>query len=137
MFFIEKHILKDIIHMKNFQQKGRWKNIMQSKPILFLLGVIIVIFAWNVLGFLNKMRETEKNKEMVEAKVSLLKKQMENLSLEIESLKTDEGKEKFFRENLGLVKEGEDLIVVVEDKNAPIIPEENSGFWSFLKNIFK
>lgn len=123
--------------MKNFQQKGRWKNIMQSKPILFLLGVVIVIFAWNVLGFLNKMRETEKNKEMVEAKVSLLKKQMENLSLEIESLKTDEGKEKFFRENLGLVKEGEDLIVVVEDKNVPIIPEENSGFWSFLKNIFK
>lgn len=123
--------------MRNFQQKGRWKNIMQSKIVLILFGIIIIIFAWNVLGFWNKMRETEKNKDAVETKVALLKKQKEDLSLEIESLQTDKGKEKFFRENLGLVKEGEGLIVVVEDKNAPIIPAESSGFWSFLKNLFK
>ena len=123
--------------MRNFQQKGRWRNIMQSKIVLILLGIVILIFAWNVLSFWNKMRETEKNKEIVEEKIALLKQQKENYSSEIENLKTDQGKEKFFRESLGLAKDGEGLIIVVEDKNPPVVPEESSPFWSFLKNLFK
>jgi cell division protein FtsB len=123
--------------MRNFQQKGRWRNIMQSKIVLILLGIVILIFAWNVLSFWNKMRETEKNKEIVEEKIALLKQQKENYSSEIENLKTDKGKEKFFRESLGLAKDGEGLIIVVEDKNPPVAPASSSGFWSFLKNLFK
>ena len=83
------------------------------------------------------MRETEKNKEIVEEKITLLKQQKENYSSEIENLETDKGKEKFFRESLGLAKDGEGLIIVVEDKNPPVAPEESSPFWSFLKSLFQ
>lgn len=111
---------------------------MQSKPVLVLLGGLILVFAWSVLGFWNTMRETEKNKQIVENKVVELKVQKEKLLADINSLETEEGKEKFFRENFGLAKEGENVIIVVEDKNLPKEPDkDSSGFWSFFKNLFK
>jgi len=84
------------------------------------------------------MQETGKNKKIAEDKVAQLEEQKEKLTSDTNSLQTDEGKEKFFRENLGLAKEGEDLIVVVEDKNKEA-PEstDSGGFWGFFKNWFK
>ena len=126
--------------MRNFKQKNwGWRNIAESKPVLIILGFFILFFAWNVLGFWNKMRETSKNKEMTEDKITILREQKEKLSLEIDSLKTDEGKEKIFRENYGLAREGEDVIVVMEDKNLSKnpAPDSSSGFFSFLKSLFK
>jgi cell division protein FtsB len=124
--------------MRNFQQKRNWRNIIESKPVLILLGILILFFAWNILGFWNKMRETEKNKKTAEEEVVSLEQQKEKLSSGLNSLNTDEGKEKIFRENFGLAKDGEDEIVIVEDQNPPIAPAPaSSGFWGFFKNIFK
>lgn len=125
--------------MRNFQQKRIWKNIIQSKPVLAILGIVILFFAWNILGLWNKMQETSKNKKIIEDKVAELQQRKNSLTSDINSLKTDQGKEKFFRENLGLAKEGEGEIVVVEDKNLPPGPEKpvSSGFFSFFKNWFK
>ena len=112
---------------------------MQSKPVLALLGIIIIVFAWSVLRFWGQMRETGRNKEMVEEKVAELKLQKEKLASDINSLNTKEGKERVFRENFGLAKEGEEVIVVVEDKNPPEPPKTSftSSFFSFFKNLFK
>lgn len=124
--------------MRNFQKKGVWRNIMQSKPVLVLLGIVILFFAWSVLGFWNTMEETENNRQAVQNKVTELKEQKQKLLADINSLQTEEGKERFFRENYGLAKEGENVIIVVEDKNLPKeSAETSSGFWSFLKNLFK
>lgn len=119
--------------MRNFNQRRLWRNIMQSKPVLVLLGVVILAFAWSVLGFWNKMQETQKNKQMAEAKVAELEQQKEKLLSDINNLNTIEGKERIFRENYGLAKEGEEVIIVVEDKNSVTAPAKDSfGFFSFL-----
>ncbi|MFH1201255.1 MAG: septum formation initiator family protein [bacterium] len=124
--------------MRNFQKKRGWRNIIQSKLFLILFGIAILVFSWNVFGFWNKMQETEKNKKIVEDRVTALKQQKENISSEMNNLNTDQGKEKFFRENLGLAKEGEEVIIVVEDKNPPPAPlPVSSGFFSFFTNWFK
>lgn len=124
--------------MRNFQQKRGWKNIIESKPVLILFGILILFFAWNVFGFWSKMKETEKNKKIVEDKVTELTQQKDKFLSDINSLNTDQGKEKLFRENFGLAKEGEGVIVVVEDKNLPLVVKpDSSGFWGFIKNLFK
>lgn len=112
---------------------------MESKPALMLLGVVILIFAWNVLGFWNKMRETERNKEAIQEEVSALREQKEKLQNDIENLETLEGKERFFRENFGLAKEGEEVIVIV-NKEEPVEEEKTSyysSFFLFLKNLLR
>ena len=93
--------------MRNFQSKKSWRNIIESKPVLILLGILVLFFAWNILGFWNKMQETEKNKKISEDKIISLQQQKDQLSSKINSLNTEAGKEEFFRENFGLAKEGE------------------------------
>ena len=76
---------------------------------------------------------------MLEDKIAALQQQKDKLSSDINSLNTDEGKEKVFRENFGLAKDGEDMTVVVEDNNPSQTPPQSpaAGFFSFLKNLFK
>jgi hypothetical protein len=120
--------------MRNFQQKRVWRNVIQSTPVLIILGIVLLFFAWSVLGFWNKMGETTRNKKMIEDKVEALREQKEKLLTDIESLNTEEGKERVFRENFGLAKDGEEMIIVIEDRNAANSQKtnDNKGFFSSL-----
>lgn len=125
--------------MKNFQKSNKFKNIVQSKPVLFLLVILILFFIWNMIGLFDKMQDTVKNRKIVEDKINELQKDKEKLSFDIASLNTDKGIEESIRNKFGLAKEGEDMIVVVEDKNLSEVKkgEETKGFFSFLKNLLK
>ena len=124
--------------MRNFQQKRRFQNILHSKIVLILLGLLALFFAWGVIGFMVKMETVKENRKLAEEKFLELEKKKLELSSQIARLNTEEGKEENIREKFGLAKEGEQLIVVVEDKNPPKpLEDESGGFWGFLKNMFK
>ena len=112
---------------------------MESPLALIVLGIIILIFSWSVIRFWGKMAETRKNKEIAEAKTETLREQKGALRADIEKLETDRGKEEFFRENYGLVKEGEEVIVIVDKAPEAEEPERSpiSNFFSFFVNLFK
>ena len=125
--------------MKSFQKSGRLKYVMQSKLFLIFLGIIILGFFFNIFSFMNKMGETSRNKETIEDKVTELEKSKEKLNSEIIKLKTEKGIEENIREKFGLAKEGEEMIVIIEDKNSEEAEKkmDSEGFFSFLKNWFK
>ena len=124
--------------MRNFQDK-RNRHFWQSWPVLILLFILLVIFAWNVFDFWQKMQDTSKNRKIAEDKITQLKKQKEELSINIAKLNTDRGVEEVIRDKFGLVKEGEKMIVIVEDKNKEVVemPSKFSRFISFFKDLFK
>lgn len=127
--------------MRNFQQKDYkrpFRHILESWPFLFLFVIVLVFFTSGVFSFLIKMNETIKNKKIAEQKVYELEQRKDKLIADIDNLNTDKGKEKFFRENFGLGKEGEGMIVVVEDKSSPpqLQVEERKGFLDFFNNLF-
>ena len=106
---------------------------MQSKPVLLFLAVLLFIFAWGVFGFISKTGATRENRKISENKVAELERKKEKLSADIAKLETDEGVEENIRQKFGLAKEGEGVIIIVEDPNKPEIPkEESKGFWSFF-----
>lgn len=124
--------------MSNFQAKKSWRRILESWPFLVLLTIIALLFAYGIYDLLTKLQDTKKNKDIAQAKVNELESRKEKLSSDIENLNTDEGKERVFRENFGLAKEGEGLIVVVDEKEKPETEViEEKGFFSFFKNLFK
>lgn len=114
---------------------------MESKPVLILLFVVLVIFAWSMVGFIGKLQVTKENKEIAEKKVAELEKEKADYEAKIAKLKTPEGVEETIRDTYGLAKEGEGLIVVVDDKNNPNKSNNSEGgFFShlmFWKNWFK
>lgn len=125
--------------MRNFQKKKNMWSLLYSKPVLVFLGIILVLFTYNLLGLLGKMRETVKNKENAQNRLEELSANKERLTQHIAQLETEEGIEENIREKFGLVKEGEGVIIVVEDKaEAKINMEANSGgLLNFIKNIFR
>src|SRR6185369_2304213 len=104
--------------MRNYHKKRGWKNILQSKPVLAVFSVITLIFAFEVLSFMGKMEVTIENRKIVENKVAQLEQQKERLSSDIAKLKTQNGVEDSIREKFGLAKEGENIIIIMDDKNA-------------------
>ncbi len=125
--------------MRNFDRKVTWRSIAESRPVLMLLGIVILVFAWSVIRFWSKMEDTERNRRIAEERVMALRDKKDKLTQDISDLNTDEGKEKFFRENYGLAKEGEEVIVVVEDQKEEKAPERLTltSLIDFLKGLFK
>ncbi len=124
--------------MSNFQEKNKFKRFIRSKPVLVLLAILVIVFTWNIINLAGKLQETYKNKKIEQEKISDLEKRKEKLTSDIEKLNTDKGKEEVIRENFGMVKEGENVIVIIDDKNKTENQpsNENKGFFSFLKNLF-
>ena len=124
--------------MKSFLQKRRFKGILESKPVLVFLGLIMLVFVFGVVGFMGKMQTTIENKRIVENKLLELKKEKDKLSLGIAKLNSKDGIEESIRDKFGLVKDGEGVIIIVEDKNQVKIKEKSSGgFFNMIKNFFK
>lgn len=125
--------------MRNFQKKKGLKEIMRTKPALVFLAIVVVVFAWSAIGLVGKAMETARNKNIALNKITELQHQKEKLTSDIEKLNTDRGIEESIREKFGWAKEGEKMIMVIDDKNPPVIDEnvDKKGFFSFLKNLFK
>jgi cell division protein FtsB len=92
-----------------------------------------------MFSLVKKMDETTKNKQLVENKIIELEQSKEKLNSDINKLKTEQGVEESIREKFGLAKEGENMILVVDDKNAPQTDknEDSGGFFSWLKNLLR
>ncbi len=124
--------------MKDFQKKNKFKNMMQTKPFLIFLGLIVLFFSFNMFVFLGKMNNTVNKKELVENKVNELEATKEKLGNDIERLKTDRGIEESIREKFGFAEEGEELIIIIDKPEENIEKSnENKGFFEFIKNWFK
>lgn len=125
--------------MRNFQEKSKWKKFLQSKPVLVVLTILLLLFIWNLIGLSIKLADTYKNKKIEQEKISDLKFRKEKLTKDIEKLNTNEGKEEVIRENFGMVKDGENVIVVIDDKNTNEIEvkPKTGGILNFFRNLFK
>ena len=106
--------------MKDFQDKnknGVLRRIFYSKFGIGFLTLIILTFGWGVMDFMVTMKETARNRDIAQDKVIELEKRKEKLVRDIDALNTDKGKEKVFREDFGMGREGEGLIIVIPDKS--------------------
>ncbi|MEI8270399.1 MAG: septum formation initiator family protein [bacterium] len=124
--------------MRNFQEKNKFKKFLQSKPVLVILTIMVFLFAWNIVNLTIKLQETYKNKNIEQQKIFELENRKIKLSTDIEKLGTDNGKEEVIRENFGMVKEGEQVVVIVDDKsiNEPEKKEKSGGIINFFKSLF-
>ncbi len=114
-------------------------SVLYSKPVLVILGLILLIFTYNLFGLLGKMRETIRNKRGAEDKFMELTANKEKLDHDISKLNTTEGVEENIREKFGLVKEGEGVVIIVEDKKEEKLEMKanTGGILHFFKNLFK
>lgn len=126
--------------MFEFKKKNEYR-FWHSPLALFLLFCFLIVFIYNVVGLMQKDRETNMKKSLVLDEIDSLSKREASLSLDIKKLETEEGIEDLIREKYQVVKEGEKMVVIVdeEEKKVETVTEDNAkhGFVEWLKNIFK
>ncbi len=124
--------------MREFQERRRFRKLLHSRYIIAGLIIICILLGravWNVYG---KYEKSKMIADRTETELSNLKAREKSLNQEIIDLNTDSGKEREIRERFGVVKEGEKMIVLVDDtsgnKNPVQIPRES--WWDKLVGFF-
>ncbi len=125
--------------MAEFKKKDIYK-FWHSPLALGALFCILVVFLYNIIGLYEKERETAKKKELILSQIETLRNREQNLSTDINKLKTEEGVEETIRDKYQVVKEGERMVVIVDEENKEKVEAStlsDHSFWGWIKKTFK
>ncbi|MFN4181438.1 MAG: FtsB family cell division protein [Candidatus Paceibacteria bacterium] len=122
--------------MKDFQNK-RKTSVLYSLPILALFCVILVIFALGIFDFAKKAQDAYQNKKIAEQRILELTERKQKLEADLGELGSDLGKERVFRENYGLGKPGEQVIVIVDGEESVNSEVPKASFFDYIKDLFE
>ncbi len=120
--------LKEKRFLKDFSKISKY---IGAEQILLLFTIFSVLYMLFFLFFgknnIFKYIQKEQVKKSLQQEISLIEKENKKLLQEISYLKKDTFYiEKKAREDLGLVKEGDEVYIIVQNKK---IPEEKNQRW--------
>jgi cell division protein FtsB len=121
-----------------YKEKIKLRRYLYSRVTLSVLLIILVILIKAVFGIYQKEKLTRDNLDKAEAEYLELEDRDAFLQKEIDSLNTQGGMEKAVRERFGVAKEGEKVIILLDEKKVPDTKvKEGKGFWNWFKGLFK
>jgi cell division protein FtsB len=117
--------------MREFQDRRRVKKLLHSRYAIAALVIIIFLLAQAVWGIYIKYEKSKVFAEKAQADLTTLQNREKTLAKSIESLGTEEGKEKELRDRFGVVKSGEKMIILVDDPAdvKPSVNDLNDSWW--------
>ena len=101
---------------------------------------MVVLFSYNIAGLAKKSRDTNEKRNLILKEIKYLKDKSESLNKEISELETDFGKEEELRRKLPVTKEGEKMVIILDEEpnmETIVIEKEQKGGWSRFLEIFK
>ena len=126
---------------KKKQKRQQVRKILFSLPVLIILGGITVSMAVTVWNIQEKAQITQDNLQKITETYEALHDREVELATSVEALNTPFGVESEIRDVYGLVKDGEEVIVIIDNKikkeeNNGIGIETQEGFWGWVSKIF-
>jgi cell division protein FtsB len=125
-----------MIEFKNTNYK-----FWHSPVALILLFLILIFFGYKIIDLIQKERETSHKKELILDQIDTLKSRESSLNNDIAKLETEEGREEIIREKYQVAKEGEKMVIIVDEDNRGDLINEgvkgSHGFWNWVKSIFR
>lgn len=127
--------------MLEFQEKKKLRSILYSKVTLVALSVIFFFIVKATFGVYYKEKASRENLNIVNERLLELEKREKRLALEVDRLNTDKGAEKEIRKKFMIGKEGENVIVIVDEAKAEkSVKESDKGeksIWSRFLDFFR
>ncbi len=124
--------------MKELQQKQRFKKFLYSTPFLIVLLIVAFLLGKGAWGIVSKQYESGARLEELEEKNKMLRERQVNLESDIANLQTDEGVMAEIRAKFNAAREGEHLVVILDEKVKATTtpPSALSQGWMWLKNLW-
>lgn len=115
--------------MREFQERRRLKEFLHSRYAIGFLALVIILLLNAVWGISGKYAKSKAIAERAQADLNTLKEREASLNRSIEALSTEEGKERELRDRFGVVKEGEKMIILVEEQVKTEAPAAQKKSW--------
>ncbi len=128
--------------MLDFKEKRKIKRLLYSKLTIVVLGIMLAFLLSSVWGVYKKASIAYNNKERISKDLKSLQARKEALVSDIEKLKNSRGVESELRDRFGVVKEGEEVVVLVDPTTKKGQNDEQDamnsrGLWQKFIRIFK
>ncbi len=100
-----------------FSQKGLQRKQKTVIPTLFLFILLAAIFgfftkaSWDMYG---RYQESVARRDLVQEEYDSLTERIDSMQASVASFETKEGKEQMVRESYNVVKEGEQVAIIIE-----------------------
>jgi cell division protein FtsB len=123
--------------MREFQDRRRTRRFLHSRYAIAILIILCLFLARATYGVYQKYEKSKDIAERMKGDLATLTARQASLQNAINDLNTEEGRDREMRERFGVVKEGEKMIVLVDDNasnSSPVIPL-NQGWWSKFLEI--
>jgi cell division protein FtsB len=120
--------------MREFEVRRRFKNLLYSSWSVGALAILCVFLAQAAWGVYGKEKLSALERNQATAELATLKARKATLEAETSRLKTVEGVESEIRDKYRMVKEGEELVVIVENKDPTVLVTQKTRPW--YKRIF-
>ncbi len=123
-----------MIAKKRKKEKSVWKDLTRRAK-LFLSVAFVIFLAYTNIRIFAEIKKGDKDLKKIEAIIEALNKEKDRLNFELGNIDSEAYLEKVAREELGLQKAGEQVIVVKKEGEGEGMEKENKRF-QFLKDIF-
>ena len=117
--------------MDAFEQRRRFRTIMNSRVTLVILAVILVVVSKSTWSLYGKNKDAALNRARLERESKEIESRRLFLEKELARLKSPEGIEEMFRQKYNIKKEGEEVVVII-DKNDTSISSSRTLFPSWF-----
>jgi cell division protein FtsB len=128
--------------MLEFKKKQKFRKILYSKFSILILLVLLFFAAKGAFEVYQKVRVSEGHLNLVEGQYASLEARKNSIETKINKLDTELGVEEEIRKKFNVVKEGEKVVILIDDEEekAPE-PEEEvgkiKGFWNTITSLFQ
>ena len=126
--------------MIGFQEKKKIRSVIYSKLFLLVLLLILIWLIFSIFVIYKKYRVSREGADRTAAEVYDLKNRETDLQTKIDNLEKATGVENEIRNKYLMSKEGEKVIVLVEDQEATATATsgemDTKSWWQKLKELW-
>lgn len=122
--------------MLDFQKKKKIRKILYSPFVLITLFIITILISSGVISVYKKAKLSEENLEREKRELERLAIREKTLTSSINYLKTDQGIEDEIRTKFRAVREGEKVVVIIDNQPSTTSVINTSTTTSFWYRLF-
>ena len=102
--------------MFDFHEKRKIRNIVYSKPVVFLLVLVSIFFAHSVYNRYTVAQDMQMKLEVRKIELKDLETRAQTLEARVLYLQNERGVEEELRNRFDVVKEGEQMVIFLDEK---------------------
>lgn len=106
--------------MFDFYQKRKFKVVLASRPVQVFVLLVTLFVLWSAYVRYDIASEMAERRLMVEQEALKLQERKESLETQVNYLSDERGIEAEMRRQFDVAKEGEKVVVIVEDEKSEV-----------------